>query len=147
MADQRSITFPGLSGSSAAITDEHRSPVIHRRGEVARFLLMVRTRPLAGREAEYHRWYDDFHLAEVLRVPGFVTAERCAPPSGEDAEFAGDGTHLALFTVESDDFEATVAAFREAQASMEQPSCLAPESVSLTWWRSLGSRTTASSHG
>lgn len=104
---------------------------------------MVHTRPLPGREAEYHRWYNDFHLDEVLRVPGFVTAERCAPPSGEDAEFAGDGTHLALFTVESDDFAATVATFREAQRSMARPPCLDPESVSLTWWRSLGSRTTA----
>ncbi|MHC3470934.1 hypothetical protein ACYF6T_19785 [Streptomyces sp. 7R007] len=104
---------------------------------MARFLLLVHTRPLPGREDEYHRWYDDFHLDEVLRVPGFITAERCAPPSGEDAEFAGDGTHLALFTVESDDFAATLATFREAQRSMAQPPCLDPESVSLTWWRSV----------
>lgn len=106
-----------------------------------RFLLIVSTRPAPGREAEYHRWYDDFHLDEVLRVPGFVTAERCAPLEGPDAESADDGTHLALFTVESDDVAVTVAAFREAQRSMAQPPCLDPDSISLTWWRLLGSRT------
>lgn len=112
---------------------------------MARFRLAVRTRPFPGQETEYHRWYDDFHLDEVLQVPGFVAAERYAPLSDrKDAESGGDGGYLALFTIESDDIAETVAVFREAQRSMAQPPCLDPDSVVITWWRLLGSRTTES---
>lgn len=113
---------------------------------MAEFRLAVRTRPLPGREAEYHEWYDGFHLEEVLRVPGFVAAERFAPlPDGVGAGIAGDGDHLAVFTVESEDIAATVAAFRAAQRTMAEPPCLDPDSVVLTWWQPLGHRRTRSS--
>jgi hypothetical protein len=105
---------------------------------------MVHTRPMPGMEAEYHRWYDEFHLDEVLQVPGFFVAERCALVESDDSQFFGDGSHLALFTVESDDIGATMTAFRHAQKSMKRPPCLDPDSVSLAWWRSIGSRTTSS---
>ncbi|MEU3415795.1 MULTISPECIES: hypothetical protein [unclassified Streptomyces] len=114
-------------------------------------VLVVHTRPRPGAEAEYHRWYDDFHLDEVLRVPGFVSARRLQllPRDAGDDLFEGSparpGSHLALFTVETDDIDATIAAFQRARTSMRIPDCLDPDSVTLSWWRSLGHRTTARS--
>ncbi|MGP2436192.1 hypothetical protein [Streptomyces sp. JW3] len=85
-------------------------------------------------EAEYHRWYDEFHLDEVLQVPGFVTAERYSLVQSEGSPRLGDLSHLAVFTVATDDLTATMAAFREAQQSMAQPACLDADSVVLSWW-------------
>jgi hypothetical protein len=31
---------------------------------------------VAGMEAEYHKWYDEVHIPEVCRVPGFVAMRR-----------------------------------------------------------------------
>jgi len=31
------------------------------------------------REAEYHKWYNDTHLAQILSVEGIVSARRFAP--------------------------------------------------------------------
>ncbi|MFH9657974.1 hypothetical protein ACH4NF_30170 [Streptomyces sp. NPDC017248] len=119
-------------------------------------VLVVHTRPRPGAEAEYHRWYDDFHLDEVLRVPGFTSARRLQLLPGETGDAggafplgpqAGPGSHLALFTVESDDIDATIAAFRHAQTTMRTPACLDPDSVALSWWRCLDRHTTTGNSG
>lgn len=88
-------------------------------------------------EAEYHRWYDEFHLDEVLHVPDFVAAERYSLVESESSSVLGDTSHLAVFTIASDDIRATMSAFRDAQKSMAQPACLDADSVSLSWWRPL----------
>jgi hypothetical protein len=40
------------------------------------YKLVVFSEPTDGQEAEYHRWYDEVHLPEVMRVSGFVSAQR-----------------------------------------------------------------------
>ncbi len=39
---------------------------------------LVFSGPVAGREEEYHRWYDTVHLPDVLRVPGVAAGQRFA---------------------------------------------------------------------
>jgi hypothetical protein len=43
---------------------------------MARSLFVPMSRPVAGREQEYTRWYEDVHMAEVLEVPGIGSAQR-----------------------------------------------------------------------
>ena len=38
--------------------------------------LVVMAKAFEGRSEELARWYDDRHLADLLKVPGFVSAER-----------------------------------------------------------------------
>ena len=38
--------------------------------------LVAITRPLPGKEAEYHDWYQNVHLPEVIALPGGVSAQR-----------------------------------------------------------------------
>ncbi|RPE38958.1 hypothetical protein EDD90_1904 [Streptomyces sp. Ag109_O5-1] len=109
-------------------------------GTLASYLLAVYTRPKPGSEAEYHRWYDDFHLDEVLQVPDFVTAQRFALIGSEGSQFLGDGSHLAVFSITSDDIGATMTAFQHARKSMATPTCLDIDSVTLSWWRPVGRR-------
>jgi len=39
-----------------------------------RHTLIVTSVAYAGREAEYHKWYDKHHLADMLALPGIVSA-------------------------------------------------------------------------
>ena len=39
-------------------------------------LLLVLSSPASGREDEYHEWYTETHLEEVVATPGFVAAQR-----------------------------------------------------------------------
>ena len=77
---------------------------------MATHYFMVLTDPVAGQEAEYNSWYDDRHLDDVLAVDGFVSAQRFrlsrqAMPSGVPAS-----QYLAIYEIETDDVDATLAA-------------------------------------
>jgi len=47
-----------------------------RRRPGAPSLLTVLTRPMAGRDAEYHEWYTGTHLPEVLTIAGYEASQR-----------------------------------------------------------------------
>lgn len=72
--------------------------------------LIVLSNPTDGQEEEYNRWYTDQHLDDVLKVPGFVSAQRFKI-SGELSE----GTkyrYLAIYDVEADDPSAALDALK-----------------------------------
>ena len=71
---------------------------------------MVLSDPVEGQEAAYNDWYDNRHLADVLAVDGFVSAQRFRlsrqkPPEGTPAS-----SYLAIYEMETDDVDATLAA-------------------------------------
>ncbi|KAA9156736.1 hypothetical protein FPZ12_026545 [Amycolatopsis acidicola] len=61
-------------------------------------LWLVRSAPAAGREAGYHRWYDEVHLPEVLAIPGVRSARRYE--SGDE--------FLAVYVLDSPEVAAEV---------------------------------------
>ena len=49
-------------------------------------IIYLETRPVSpDREAEYHTWYNDTHLAEICSVDGIVSARRYAPTDKPEA--------------------------------------------------------------
>jgi len=40
------------------------------------YSFLVFSKPAEGHEAEYNKWYDERHAADVVSIPGFVTAQR-----------------------------------------------------------------------
>lgn len=58
---------------------------------------------------EYHAWYDETHLRQVVGVDGVVSARRFAP-------VADDGPFVAIYEIEADDLEAVLASLGEATA-------------------------------
>jgi hypothetical protein len=51
------------------------------------------------REAEYHKWYNDIHLPEIVSIDGFVSARRFAPVDG-------NGPFIAIYEIDTDDLKA-----------------------------------------
>lgn len=71
-------------------------------------VLYVESQPTDdGSAEEYHRWYDEVHLPEVISsIDGIVSARRFA---------TFDGTpFVALYEIESDDLAATMESVMEA---------------------------------
>jgi len=73
---------------------------------MARYCYVVFSNPVAGKEAEYNRWYTEVHLRDVLAVPGFVAAQRFRLA---DDSAAGAHRYLALYEIETDDVQKTLA--------------------------------------
>ena len=67
-----------------------------------KFCFVVITTPVPGKEDEFNHWYDHQHLADVLKVPGFVSAQRFKITGDNPAL---PGRYLALYQMETDDPE------------------------------------------
>lgn len=95
-----------------------------------RYTLMVTAKPLKGGEVEWNRWYDHIHLDEVLRLEGFVSAQR----------FAGIGEaalpYLAVYGIEAvDDSAAHAVLDRLRSAPLTQCSMMDASSVIFSMYR------------
>lgn len=66
--------------------------------------LLVFSEPSPGKEEAFHRWYDEVHLADLLRVPGIVAARRYAFAAAQlNANDQAPRRHLALYEIDADD--------------------------------------------
>lgn len=74
-------------------------------------IIYLETMPVSSdREAEYHKWYNDTHLAEIVSVDGIVSARRFAPTDG-------NGPFLSIYELDCDDLDAVIGRLGELGAS------------------------------
>jgi hypothetical protein len=64
------------------------------------------------REAEYHDWYNNMHIPDILATPGFVSARRYEIKEFRD----GRGKYLAVYQVDTADIDATMTLRLEKRA-------------------------------
>jgi len=99
---------------------------------MAHYTLIVAARPVAGHEAEWHRWYDDVHLDEVLAIAGFVSAIRlhCIDQTAEL------GPWLAIYGIDAADDQAAHDALTRLQgAPLTTSGAMDPDSVTFALFR------------
>lgn len=72
------------------------------------YAYVVLSNPVPGRDQEYNDWYSNRHLADVVAVPGFVSAQRfrLVDPEAEDAPHQ---RYMAIYRMLTDDPSAIVA--------------------------------------
>jgi hypothetical protein len=82
---------------------------------VAKGILLVETRPASPDQvAEYHQWYNETHIVELLRVEGFVSARRLEA-------LDDDGTFIAIYEIEADDLETARANLQKDASDRSDP--------------------------
>jgi hypothetical protein len=77
-----------------------------------KYKLVVMSGPVEGKEDEYNDWYQNTHLADLTAIPGIVSAQRF-----RHAADLGAGTghrYLAIYDIETDDLQATMAGIGES---------------------------------
>jgi hypothetical protein len=67
---------------------------------MARAVLVVLTKPVEGREADFDDWYSGIHLPEVVRLDGFVAARRFKHVPDPERDEAVPLPYLAIYEVE-----------------------------------------------
>jgi hypothetical protein len=68
-----------------------------------KYHFLISSRPVQGQEAEYNRWYDEEHIADVLAIPGFTGARRLVTEKADGREY------LTIWEIESDDPKSVIA--------------------------------------
>ena len=68
------------------------------------FAYVVHSNPVPGREDEYNDWYSNRHLADVVAVPGFVSAQRFRL-TDVVADNLPSQRYMAIYTMDTDEPE------------------------------------------
>ena len=66
------------------------------------FKYVVFTEPAAGQEDAYNEWYTNQHLADVLKVEGFVAAQRFKLVEVENNTLPAS-RYMAIYEIDADD--------------------------------------------
>jgi hypothetical protein len=85
---------------------------------MGRYSLVVLSNPVsAAREQAYNDWYEHQHVPDVLRVPGFKSAERLKLVANETPAAFTLPAYAVRFTFDSEDVSATIAEVRRRLAA------------------------------
>jgi hypothetical protein len=68
-----------------------------------RGVLIALTNPVAGKEAEYNDWYNNVHLADLMKMPGVVGAKRYKIATGQHVAAGTPWKYLATYDLECED--------------------------------------------
>jgi hypothetical protein len=86
---------------------------------MAKHLLVVLSNAVPGEEHEFVRWYEEQHLDDMLREPGFVSAQLFKV--ARDGARPLSGRFLALYEMETDDPLAAYAGLQKAAQAGRLP--------------------------
>ena len=89
------------------------------------------TNPVEGQEDAFNAWYSDVHLKDVLKVPGIVGAQRFSLSDVQRDQPPFPWRYLALYEIETDDLNHTLASLREraGTSAMVLSGAVAPDRV------------------
>ncbi len=83
-------------------------------------IMYVETVPLPDQAADYHKWYNEVHLQEIVAIEGFVSARRFEP-------FGHEGPFIAIYEMDTDDLDAARSRLTETLRSSSRPVGLASD--------------------
>lgn len=116
---------------------------------MAKAILVVQANPSnPEREDDFNRWYNETHLPDVLRVEGYVAAQRFRLVEGVSfAEGLPFPTHhyLAVYELDTDDLEAASQRLRDQvlQGAIGISDTLDIQSVSVSFYAPITERLTS----
>jgi len=111
---------------------------------MARYTYVVMTNAVEGQDDELNTWYDNQHIHDVLKVAGFKSAQRLKlahavtkPPVKHQ--------YLALYEIETDDLNKTLAAFdaHVAAGGVPMSGALDTKGVYAVYFEETGDRVLA----
>jgi hypothetical protein len=91
--------------------------------------IIVLSKPVAGREAEFDDWYTNQHIRDLVKVPGITSAQRfrVRDPQNTAHQF------IARYEVETDDIEKTLAIVQQRLGTEAMPMSDAFDMASATF--------------
>lgn len=87
---------------------------------MTRYVYLITVNAVEGQDAELNRWLDEYHIPEVLRTEGFLSARRFMV-SPEDAGNPKALRYMHMYEIETDDLQKTkdlLAAGRDARTPL-----------------------------
>jgi len=115
---------------------------------VPRYKLIVMTNAVEGRADEFNHWYTNVHLADFLKLPGVVGAQRFARSEAQRSDGPFPWDYLAIYDCETDNIEGVIAELTAKAGTPEMPisDALVPERF-VCFFEEMTDRLTVSDKG
>jgi len=81
--------------------------------------------PVTGKESAFNSWYDNYHLPQMLTIPGFVSGQRGKAPSFLPPPAKTEPPYVAIFRFVPDDLVALSQRFTGAMPGMKMEPVMA----------------------
>jgi hypothetical protein len=88
---------------------------LSKKADLQTYYLCIFSNPIAGKEDEYNKWYNEEHAPDVVSVPGFVSAQRLV---FSDVQFSKTATppkgvkYLVMYKIVTSDLASVYAEVR-----------------------------------
>ena len=105
---------------------------------MAQFRVLIFLNPVEGREEEFHEWYENTHLDDVLRTAGMAAAQRF--DLGASAGMAMPNSHLAIYETEGESAEEVMARLNGTRSEREMIDAIDASQVAIWVFSELGER-------
>ena len=84
---------------------------------MAKYVMVVPSSAMPGRDDDYNRWYDDQHIHDICALPGVLSGRRFT--AVDLSPNPCPGQYLAIYEIETDDIMAVLAEMGRRGASGE----------------------------
>lgn len=105
------------------------------------YILTTFSKPVAGHEEEYNRWYNEVHIVQLLKIPGINAARRFKPVSGLNTT---DSPYLTIYDIKVEAIEALMQLMQEEGKNMDISPSLDLASVTTQIYEVMGDKTVKS---
>jgi len=95
---------------------------------MSKYCFVVLTNASGGRDEEFNRWYNNQHIPDVLKIPGFVAAQRFKLADAQMEGSTSAWRYLALYEIETNDL---AGALKELSARVGTPAMVMSDSLEM----------------
>lgn len=95
---------------------------------MSKYVFVVLTNATGGRDDEFNEWYNNQHIPDVLKIPGFVAAQRFSLAGAEMEGATSPWRYLALYDLDTDDL---AGALKELGARVGTPAMVMSETLDM----------------
>jgi hypothetical protein len=95
---------------------------------MSRYVFVVLTNASGGQDGEFNEWYNNQHIPDVLKIPGFVAAQRFSLAGAQMDGTTSPWRYLALYDLETDDL---AGALKELAARVGTPAMIMSDSLDM----------------
>ena len=97
---------------------------------------VVYSNPAEGREDEYNDWYSNVHLQEVVKIEGFISAQRFELTKSQLIE-EQHYKYLAIYEIDNEDVEGISNRLIEASANLNMSTSIDIDGIHVAIFKSI----------
>lgn len=100
---------------------------------MAKYNLIALTNALDGQDEAFNDWYSNVHLADVLKLPGVVAAQRFRMSDTQHRPGPFEYGYMAVYEIEIDDINRTLSELKAVSGTEKMPLSSALDPQRMVW--------------